>query len=248
MRDKVKLFMVFDILGDIVRTGPQLWYIDRDRLEDVKNHVLDLLLICRILKDELPSFLDFDKIYDYIIFHDLPEAITGDITAFEGVTKEEREEVTKLAIQYLSYRFGNVIDLSSIINGFENKVDIEAKVAYMIDKLHSASTFIKYQAEKNIDMDDSRIISTLKEHPFVVEKKKEGKDLADIFYEFHLNAINISEDECKKYMISREDALKIVNAIKGFLDEMYKEKQEFNLLDVKNDFPVLAMKFKRNKI
>lgn len=33
----VKLFMVFDILRDTVRTGPQLWFIDRKRLEDVKS-------------------------------------------------------------------------------------------------------------------------------------------------------------------------------------------------------------------
>ena len=45
--DDVKLYMVFDILGDIVRSGPQLWHIERERLEDVKNHVLDLLLIYR---------------------------------------------------------------------------------------------------------------------------------------------------------------------------------------------------------
>ena len=48
--NEVKLFMIFDILGDTVRTGPLLWQIERKRLEDVKNHILDLLLIARILK------------------------------------------------------------------------------------------------------------------------------------------------------------------------------------------------------
>ena len=48
--NEVKLFMIFDILGDTVRTGPLLWQIERNRLEDVKNHILDLLIIARILK------------------------------------------------------------------------------------------------------------------------------------------------------------------------------------------------------
>ena len=48
--NEVKLFMIFDILGDTERTGPLLWQIDRKRLEDVKNHILDLLVIARILK------------------------------------------------------------------------------------------------------------------------------------------------------------------------------------------------------
>ena len=44
----VKLFLIFDILGDIVRTGPILWHIERERLEDVKDHVFDLLVIVKI--------------------------------------------------------------------------------------------------------------------------------------------------------------------------------------------------------
>ena len=63
---EVKLFMVFDILGDTERTGPLLWQIERKRLEDVKNHILDLLLMARILKRHFPSFLNYEKIYDYI--------------------------------------------------------------------------------------------------------------------------------------------------------------------------------------
>ena len=90
-KDDVKLFMVFDILGDTERTGPHLWQIERFRLEDVKNHILDLLLMARILKKYFPEGLDYDKITDYIICHDLPEAITGDITKFEGVSEEEIE-------------------------------------------------------------------------------------------------------------------------------------------------------------
>ena len=38
--------------------------------------------MARILKKHFPEFLDYDKIYDYMMCHDLPEAITGDITGF----------------------------------------------------------------------------------------------------------------------------------------------------------------------
>lgn len=46
---EVRVFMIFDILGDTERSGPLLWQIERKRLEDVKNHILDLLLISRLL-------------------------------------------------------------------------------------------------------------------------------------------------------------------------------------------------------
>lgn len=241
----VKLFMVFDILGDIERTGPLLWQIERSRLEDVKDHILDLLLISKILKKHFPQSLNYDRIVDYIICHDLPEAITGDITKFEGVSDGEIKRVTNIAIEYLSNTFGGVLNFSDILNNYENRVDLESKVVHMIDKVHSSSTFIKYESEQHVDMDDPRIIPELRNHPFVVKKIAEGKDLADIFFEFHMKAVDISDEECEKYGTSREEADMIVNAIRGFANEMYSQKLNGTLLGVKGEFPHTAMQYNR---
>lgn len=245
-KDDVKLFMVFDILGDTERTGPHLWQINRFRLEDVKNHVLDLMLMARILKKYLPIDLDYDKISDYILCHDLPEAITGDITRFEGVSSEEIKRVTEMAIEYLGDTFNGVMDIRRIIGDYEARIDIESKIVNMLDKLHSSTTFIKYESEQHVDMDDTRIISDLRQHPFVVEKINAGYDLADIFFEFHMKAVNISDEECEKYGISRKYADQIVNAIRGFGNEIYSQKVNGTLLDTKKDFPQKAMIYNRN--
>lgn len=245
---EVKLFMVLDILGDIVRSGPLQWNVKRFRLEDVKNHILDLLLIYRILEKHFPDILDFNKIFDYIVCHDLPEAITGDITGFEGVSSEEKDRVTKIAIEYLDKKFHEVMDFGKIINNYENRSDIEAKVVKMIDKVHSASTFIKYQSEHEIDIDDVGILPELRNSSVVVRGIEEGKDAADIFYDFHIKAVNITDRECEKYAINRDDADKIVEAIKGFLVEMYKQKLDGTLLDIEDDFPIEAMQYKRRRI
>lgn len=234
---EVKLFMIFDILGDMERTGPHLWYIERKRLEDIKNHVLDLILIARILKQYLPDYLDYDKLYDYIICHDLPEAITGDITKFEGISNDEIKRVTNIAINYLAEKFNDIIDFKTILNNYENRVDLETKVVHMIDKVHSSTTFIKYQSEQDINLNDPRIIPSLRQHPFVVEKINEGKDLADIFFEFHIKAVEITDEECEKYNINREDANQIVATIKSFVTEMYNQKLNKTLLNAKEDFP-----------
>lgn len=234
---EVKLYMIFDILGDTQRSGPLLWKIDRQRLEDVKDHVADLIFIVRILKKHFPNFLDFDSIYDYIICHDIPEAITGDITKFEGVSGEEINRVTQSATIYLSKIFNGVIDFEKIINGFENRIDIEAKVVHMLDKLHSSITFIKYQSEQDIDMNNPNIIRDLRNNPFVIKKITEGKDLADIFFEFHSMAIYINDEECIKYNISRVDADVIVDVIKAFANELYNKKISGSLLVDNKLFP-----------
>ena len=217
MKEQVKLFMIFDILGDTERTGPVIWQIKRKRLEDIKDHILDLLLMARILRNYLPNFINFDKLYDYIICHDLPEAITGDITAFEGITKEEKEKVTNVAIEYLQQRFGHVI------------------------------AFIKYQSEQNVDMNNPHIIPSLRYHPYVDQKIKEGKDIGDIFFKFHMQDINISDEECEKYQLSRKDADKILEVIRAFANELYIQKLKGTLLDVKETFPSEGMKYNKGK-
>ena len=244
-KNDVKLFMVFDILGDTERTGPNLWKINRFRLEDIKDHILDLTLIARILKKYLPEHIDYDKINDYILCHDLPEAITGDITKFEGVSEEEITRVTTIAINYLSEQFKDVMDLKTILTNYEEKKDLESKIVNMIDKVHSSTTFIKYQSEQDIDMDDPNIIKELRNHPFVVEKINQGYDLADIFFEFHKKAVSISDEECQKYNITREEADTIVAAILGFATEMYNQKQNKTLLTTEESFPKEAMKYNR---
>lgn len=243
---EVKLFMIFDILGDTIRTGMLLWKIDRERLEDVKNHVFDLLTIARLLKDKFPDCLNYEKMYDYILCHDLPEAITGDITKFEGVSDIERREVTDIAIDYLIENFGDILNFKNILESYENRIDLESKVVHMIDKVHSASTFIKYECEKHIDFNND-IIKELRYHPFVDEKIKKGKDVADIFYEFHLKSVEISDEECVKYGVSRCDADRIVHSIRGFAEELYRMKLNGTLFEFKNDFPKEGMKYNRKK-
>lgn len=245
MDNEVKLFMIFDILGDTQRTGPKLWYINRARLEDVKNHVFDLLLIARILKRKLPSYVDFDKLCDYIICHDLPEAITGDITKFENVTDAEIERVTNVAKTYLQERFGDIIDFQTLISDFETKANLEAKIASLIDKAHSASTFIKYAAEGPVDMDNPLILDNLRNHPFIIAGRKEGKDLGDMFYEFHRMAIKMTEEEAKRYNITYEEGQKIVKVILDFLDTMHKAKEDGTLLVDRTKFPKEAITYNR---
>lgn len=243
---EVKLFMIFDILGDTERTGPLLWKVNRKRLEDVKNHEMDLIFMARILRKYFPSHLNFDLMYDYIICHDIPEAITGDITKFEGVSEEEIERVTKIAIDFLSKTFNDVIDFERLLNNYESRIDIESKIVHMLDKVHSSTTFIKYQSEQNVDMDNPDIISDLRNHPFVVKKIAEGKDLADIFFEFHFMALNITDEECEKYKVSRSDANLIVNSIRAFANEMHNQKLKGTLLANSKEFPKEAMKYNRN--
>lgn len=235
MRKLARLFLTFDMLGDLKRSGPLQWKIDRFRTEDVKDHVFDLILYTRLLKEYLPSDLDYEKMVDYAIVHDLEEVITGDITCFEGVSKEEKKRVNKIAMDYLIDTYGDINNLESLFNEFEEKTTLESKIMNMLDKVSSSVPFMKYDYEKKVDMDNPAIVQCLRENKGVVELRNQGLSLGEIFYIWHMRSVVITDEELEKYNITREEADKITNAIKGLMGAIHDEV--VNTYKIKEEFP-----------
>lgn len=244
MELEAKLYMIFDILGDMERTGPLLWKVDRKRTEDIKDHVFDLIIITKLLRDKFPKCVDFEKLENYIICHDLEETITGDITAFEGVPHSEKDRVNRIAMNYLIERFNDVLDFNTYFNNFEDRKDIESHIAYMLDKVQSVIPFLKYDSEELIDMDNEEVLESLRCHPFVIERKKLGKTVSDIFFEYHMQSVKITDDDCLRCRISNEDARQIIKVITDFMNEIYKQSK--NLDTIKADFPKEAQLYNKN--
>ena len=235
MNKEANLYLLFDMLGDIKRSGPIQWKIDRFRTSDIKDHILDLIVITKLLKPYLPAYINTDKMIDYAIIHDLTEVITGDITTFEGITKEEKKRVEKLAREYLISEYQSMLNINTLLDDFENSKDIEAKTLHMIDKVHSSIEFLKYDNEKKVDMDNPEIIECLRENKEVVELKKQGLSLGEIFYVWHLKSVNFTDEEIIKYNISKEDADRITSSIKEFMESIFEKSK--NIHKIKEDFP-----------
>ena len=114
----------------------------------------------------------------------------------------------------------------------------------MIDKVHSSTTFIKYQAEKDIDMNKEGILKSLRYNPFVDEKIKAGYDIADIFYEFHIAAIKFDDCELKRENLIASDC-KIDAKLLEIMDEFEKEDcgNSENVCVVMHDFKKVEKNF-----
>lgn len=242
MDKEAKLYVIFDMLGDVVRSGPLQWKVDRFRTEDVKDHVFDLILMTKLIKPHIPSYIDADKMIDYAIVHDLEEVITGDITKFQGVSSEEKDRVNKIAMDYLISEYGDIINLDRILNEYESRNTLEAKILHMLDKVNSSVAFLKYDNEKKIDMDNPEIIESLRNDPGVVKMKNEGYSLGDLFYVWHLRSVKFTDEEIAKYNISREDADIIVNAIKSLMASI--REQILRVKEIEDSFPEEAKKYR----
>ena len=242
MNKEARLYLTFDMLGDLRRSGPLQWRIDRFRTSDIKNHVFDLIIKIKLLKPYLPGHLDTDKMIDYAIVHDLEEVITGDITTFEGVTKDEKDRVNLIAMNYLIQEYGDTMNISTLLYSFENSTDLEAKVLHMLDKVSSSIEFLKYDSEKKVDMDNPDIIESLRNNPGVVKLKEQGLSLGEIFYEWHLRKVCFSDEELERYGISREEAESIVKVIKDFMKAICEEIK--CLKQIETSFPKEATKYR----
>lgn len=243
MEKEARYFLTYDMLGDLKRSGPVQWKVNRFRTEDVKDHTLDLIVMIKLLIPHLPSFINMSKMIDYALFHDNEEIITGDMTGFEGVSKEEKERVNGIAMRYLINEYNDIMNIKDSLENYEDKVDIEAKIVSMLDKLCSCIPFLKYDFEDKVDMDNPDIIDSLRNNSGVVKLKEQGLSLGEIFYVWHMRKVIFSDEELVKYNISRDIADSIVNTIKLFMESIVSESKQLN--KIVDCFPQEAMVYRR---
>ena len=252
MEKEARLFLLFDMLGDLKRSGPVQWQVDRSRTSDIKDHVFDLIGEIRLLKPYLPKYINTERMIDYAIVHDLTEVITGDITTFEGVSKEEKARVDKLATDYLIETYGDTMNIENLLSSYNKRDTIEAVTLHMLDKISSSIEFLKYDYEKKVDMDNPDIVESLRCNPGVVKLKEQGLSLGEIFYVWHLRSVVITDEELTKInkyrykytdeLVSREDADKIVDTIKTFMGCLHDQISKLD--EVTEDFPKEAMVYR----
>ena len=100
MEERKKIMEIRRLL-DFLKTAEQLKcntrhsYTSNGRLESVAEHSWRLALMAMLVGDEFPG-LDMDKVIRMCLIHDMGEAITGDIPAFEKTDKDRKVENKKV--------------------------------------------------------------------------------------------------------------------------------------------------------
>lgn len=61
------------------------------RHESVAEHVYRLMVFAWLVRDEFPD-VDMNRVMELALFHDMGEAVTGDIPAFEKTGEDEKTE------------------------------------------------------------------------------------------------------------------------------------------------------------
>lgn len=85
----IKKFIEIIHLAENLKNNTRHSWTSSGRHESVAEHTFRLTMMAYFMKDEFPK-ADIDKVIKMCIFHDIGEAFTGDIPAFE---KNEKHEV-----------------------------------------------------------------------------------------------------------------------------------------------------------
>lgn len=111
-------------------------YTSRGRRESVAEHCWMMTLMAFLMRDEFPD-ADMDKVTAMCIIHDLGEAFTGDIPAFEKTESDERREEKLLREWVSSLPEPYAEKMGALYDEMEERNTLEAKIYKAIDSLEA---------------------------------------------------------------------------------------------------------------
>lgn len=106
------------------------------RHESVAEHSWRLCLMAYFLRDKFPE-ADMDKVMRMCVFHDIGEAFTGDIPAFEKTKKDSdtEDEVIDRWLEKLPAPYN--VELGGLFVEMRRRETLEAKIYKAIDKMEA---------------------------------------------------------------------------------------------------------------
>lgn len=134
------------------------------RRESVAEHSWRLTIMAYFLSDEFPE-ADIDKVIRMCMFHDMGEAFTGDIPAFEKNERHEMIESQKIDQWIASMPTPYREDLTALFEEMDAQQTLEAKLYKALDKLEALishneadiSTWLPLEYELNLTYGEKQV-------------------------------------------------------------------------------------------
>lgn len=133
---EIRQFLNFLSAAEKLKCSTRHSYTSSGRHESVAEHSWRLALMAYLVKDEFPE-ADIDRVIQMCLFHDMGEAVTGDIPAFEKTSQHEEAEdaaASRLLEGLPEPYFGEV---SGLFREMKEQQTTEAKLYKALDKLEA---------------------------------------------------------------------------------------------------------------
>lgn len=175
------LSTLFHKVGKLKSTKRSGWVRHKVRdPESVADHSYRTAFIAMILGDILK--MDTQKLIKMALIHDLAEAVAGDITPHDGLSKEEKHRKEEMGLRQLLKDVPNGNVYLDLWNEYEEQKTREAVILKNIDKLEMATQAREYQQvfpDKDLSefiLEADKYINTTEIRSLFEEVKEEWKN------------------------------------------------------------------------
>lgn len=131
-----RAFLDFLKVAEKLKCNTRHSYTSSGRHESVAEHSWRLTMMAYFIQDEFPE-ADIDKVIKMCMFHDMGEAITGDIPAFEKTSADSDHENNVLDELLDTLPEPYRTDLKELFAEMEALETLEAKIYKALDKLEA---------------------------------------------------------------------------------------------------------------
>lgn len=180
----VKTFLEIMEVAEKLKCNTRHSWTSNGRHESVADHSWRLAFMALMVRDEFKE-LDMDKVIRMCIIHDLGEAITGDIPAFDKTKEDEKIEEQKLVEWLDTFPEPYKDEFLSMLREMQELSSEEAKLYKALDNLEAVmqhnsadiSTWIplEYELQLTYGKDKVAFSSYLKELKAEIDKQTRAK-------------------------------------------------------------------------
>lgn len=133
---EIRAFLDFLSIAEKLKCNTRHSYTSSGRHESVAEHSWRLALMAYLVKDEFPA-ADIDKVIRMCLFHDMGEAVTGDIPAFEKTSQDEAVESTAVARLLEQLPEPCHTEVAELFREMDAQQTTEARLYKALDKLEA---------------------------------------------------------------------------------------------------------------
>jgi putative hydrolase of HD superfamily len=160
----IKKFMEIISIAENLKNNTRHSWTSSNRHESIAEHSWRLSLMAYLVKDEFPD-ADINKVILMCIFHDLGEAITGDIPAFNKTASDEIEENREVNLLLSRLPEPYKKELSMLFLEMNELKTIESKIFKALDRMEALiqhneadiSTWLPLEYELNLTYGEKEV-------------------------------------------------------------------------------------------
>lgn len=160
------------------------WNVTSERVESVAEHVYGTLILAVGLSSEFKIDLDMEKVLKMLTIHEIGEVLISDITPFDNITSEEKEEMEHKAMREVLGDLISAEEFYELLLEFDGHETKESKFAFMCDKMEADIQSKVYQdmgCQRGLDDQENNVAFNSTKVQNVIEN---GAQTAfDVWYE-----------------------------------------------------------------